>query len=99
MSADSLTSLITGSIGAVGVLAIFLALILTGRLHTDAEMRRADETIDRQAKALDKTEEALAETRRALAEASARADAAVRSSEVIAGALRSAGGRRSGHAS
>ena len=98
MNVESLTGLISGSIGAITVLGIVLTLILSGKLHTDSEMRRADETIERMTRALDKSEEALAETRRALTEASARADAAIRSSEVIAGALRAAGGRRSGHA-
>lgn len=91
MSLDTITSLITGSIGAIAVLGVFLTLILAGKLATPGEMRRADETIDRLTKALDRSEEALGETRRALAEASARADAAVRSSEVIASAFRSAG--------
>lgn len=89
MTIDSITSLVTGSIGAIGVLGIFLTLILTGKLHTAGEMKRADQTIERQARALDKGEEALAETRRALTEASGRADAAVRATEVVARAFQS----------
>ena len=94
MNIDSIASLITGSIGAIGVLSIFLTLILAGKLHTPGEMRRADETINRLTSALDKNEEALAETRRALAEASARADTSVRSSEVIASAFLAGQARR-----
>ena len=80
MSVESLTSLLTGGISAVAVLGIFLALILADKLHTDAEFKREMEALDRE-------KMAHAETRKALAEAAARADAAVRATEIIARAL------------
>lgn len=83
MSVESLTSLLTGGISAIAVMAIFLTLILTGRLHTESEFERA-------IGALDKEKTAHEETRRALTEAGARADAAVRASEMIAAAFAAA---------
>lgn len=80
MSIESLTGLITGGIGAVAVMAIFLALILSGRLHTDDEFQR-------EVKAREKEQEAHSETRKALVEASGRADAAVRAAEMVAEAF------------
>lgn len=74
----------------MAVMAIFLTLILTGKLHTDKEF-------DREASALDREKTAHEETRRALSEASARADAAVRATEIVAGALsHSRGAKRTG---
>lgn len=96
MSAESLLSLLTGGVGAVAVLGIFLGLIVSGKLHTDAEMVRADENFEREAAAYEAEKRAHAETRRALAEASARGDAAVRASELIAGALGGTRSQRSG---
>lgn len=69
------------------VMVIFLTLILSGRLHTDAEFRRTEA-------ALDKEKEAHDETRRALTAASERADAAIRASEVIADAFTYANRRK-----
>jgi hypothetical protein len=91
MSVESLSGLITGGIGAVAVLGIFFALLLTGKLHTDQEMERADDSYDRLAAALDLEKRAHEQTRQALTAAAARADAAVRASELIAGALGGAG--------
>jgi membrane protein involved in colicin uptake len=86
VNVDSLTSLLTGGISAMAVMAIFLTLILTGNLHTSAEFDRVDG-------ALEQEKQAHAETRKALAEAAQRADAAVRASELIANAMTSAPGR------
>jgi hypothetical protein len=90
VSVESLTSLLTGGVSAMAVMAIFLTLILTGKLHTDGEF-------DREATALDREKAAHEETRKALAEASARADAAVRASEMIAGAFAAARAGEGGH--
>lgn len=87
MDAGSLVSLITGGAGAVAVLAVFLGLILSDKLHTSGEFRRMEQ-------ALQLEKEAHAETTRALAAAAERADAAVRASQLIADAF---SGRR--HAS
>ena len=87
MSIESLTALISGGVGAVTVLGIWLTLMITGKLHSDDEFQR-------EAKALDKEKEAHEETRKALAEAAARADAAVRASELIASAFSSAAEQR-----
>ena len=84
MSVESLTSLLTGGVSAMAVMAIFLALILSGKLHTDSEFGREAAALDREKLAHD-------ETRRALAEASARADAAVRAAELMADAFSRAG--------
>jgi hypothetical protein len=80
MSADSFVSFLTGGVGAVAVMAVFMTLILAGRLHTDGEFNRLEAALNREKEAHD-------ETRRALTDASARADAAVRASELIARAL------------
>jgi hypothetical protein len=89
VAAESLTSLLTGGVGAVAVMAIFLTLILAGRLHTDAEFGRA-------VTALDKEKQAHDETRKALGAAVERADAAVRATEMIVNAFAQA--RDHGHA-
>lgn len=80
MDAGSLTSLITGGIGALGVLGIFLALILSDKLHTDGEFRRM-------AAANARKDETIAELTRAVDAAAERAGAAVRASELIADAF------------
>jgi hypothetical protein len=80
VSVESLTSLLTGGVSAMAVMAIFLTLILAGKLHTDGEFQR-------EAQALDREKSAHEETRRALTEASARAETAVRASELIADAF------------
>lgn len=84
MSAEQVISLITGGVGSLGVVGIFLFLIISDKLHTDGEFQRLQNL-------LDKAENAHAETRRALAAAIERGDAAVRASEVIANAFASAG--------
>jgi hypothetical protein len=83
VSVESLTSLLTGGISAMAVMAIFLTLILSGRLHTAGEFDRTDAALEREKQAHD-------ETRKALTEAAGRADAAVRASELIADAFSSA---------
>ena len=68
--------------------------MLADKMHTDAEFARLAAALDREKAAHD-------ETRKALAEASARADAAVHASELIADAFTEARSRRgtgSGHA-
>jgi hypothetical protein len=96
VSAESLLQLLTGGAGAVAVLGIFLGLIVAGKLHTDEEMKRADQLAELRSEALKTEQAAHAETRRALADAAARADAAVRASEMIADAF-SAASTGSGH--
>ena len=76
MNIESLTSLITGGLGAVAVMAIFLTLILAGKLHTEPEFQRLETALDQEQAAHD-------ETRRALTAASERADAAVQASELV----------------
>jgi hypothetical protein len=88
MSLDAITSLITGSIGGAAVLGIWLLLLLTGKMHTDAEFQREVQRGDRY-------EEALAESRKAVTAADERADASVRAAELIAEALTPANPRRS----
>jgi hypothetical protein len=80
LSIDQLVGLIGGGTGAVGVLSLWLTMILTGKLHTDGEF-------DRVLDALNIEKAAHAETRKALDASNARADAAVRASELIADAL------------
>ena len=98
MSADSLVGLISGGAGAVTVFGIWMSLLVSGKLHTDAEMTRADQLSELRLEALRTEQAAHAETRRALAEAAARADAAVRASEMIADAFSSAASTGSGRA-
>ena len=80
MSIESLTSLLTGGLGAVAVMAIFLTLILNGKLHTEAEFTRLETALNQEKTAHD-------ETRRALGIASERADAAVQASKLVARAF------------
>lgn len=68
-------------------MAIVMTLILSGKLHTDAEFTRLEEALDREKTAHD-------ETRRALATASDRADAAVQASSLVAAAFTAAQDRR-----
>ncbi len=82
MDAGSLLSLITGGAGAVTILVVFLGLILSDKLHTDGEFQRLKE-------AAGKKDETIAELSKALDAASARGDAAVRASELIASAFSS----------
>jgi hypothetical protein len=67
-------------------MAVFLTLILSGKLHTDGEFSD-------KASALQKETDAHAETRRALEVAMERADSAVRATTLIADALTSAQAR------
>lgn len=87
MSFESLVGLISGSGGALGVILVWLTLILAGKEHTNSEFERERERGD-------KLEEANEELQRALTAANARAEAAVRATEVIADAFRSRGSRR-----
>jgi hypothetical protein len=80
VSADSLVSLITGGLGALGVMGIWLALMVGGRIHTDSEFQREAQALEREKAAHD-------ETRRALAAAAERADTSVRAASLIADAL------------
>lgn len=80
---------ITGAGGASAIALVWIGLFLSDKLHTDGEFRR-------EAAALEQEKAAHGETRKALSEASARADVAVRASEMIAdafGAARVATGR------
>lgn len=87
MGADQIVTLITGGAGGLAVAVIFLVLFTSGKIHSDAEFAREVERGDREAEARQRLEEALLARGSALAEANARADAAVRSSELIASAL------------
>lgn len=102
MSAEAIAQFISGGIGALGVCGLWIAFLVAGKLHTESEMKRADEAIkradenfEREAAALALEKQAHAETRKALDAASARADSAVRSTELIAGALSGAAAQRS----
>lgn len=87
MSIESLFSLITGGAGALAVMTIIFALILSDKLHTDGEFRRI-------VQANEKKDLTIAELTKALDAAATRADAAVKASEMIADAFSSAGSRR-----
>ncbi len=82
MDTSSLLSLITGGAGAVTILVVFLSLILSDKLHTDGEFQRLTQAAERK-------DQTIAELTKALDAASARGDAAVRASELIAGAFSS----------
>lgn len=87
MSVESLAGLLEGGVGAIAVMGIVLSLMLTGKLHTDAEFDRLEAALDREKSAHD-------ETRRALTIASERADAAVQASQLVASAFTEAQTRR-----
>jgi hypothetical protein len=76
VTAEGYVSLITGGVGAVTVLAIFLSLILAGKLHTEGEFNR-------EVRAHDKTRKALEDMTKSFEAASQRVDAAVRVSELV----------------
>ena len=80
MSVESLASLIGGGTGALAVMAIFLTLILSGKLHTDGEFDRLNQ-------ALKDEKEAHKETIRALTAANDRAGAAVQAASLIGESL------------
>lgn len=84
MDASVVVPLLTGS----GVAGIVLALFIMGWVHSDREFGREVSRGDR-------LEAALKEKDKALEEANARADAAVRASELIADAFTEARKRRS----
>lgn len=92
---SSLLGLVTGSAGALVVLALVAFAFYSGKLHSDSEFQRE---VTREAKRADTLEAAMAEKDKALAEANARADAAVRASELIADAFTEARRRRSSRA-
>lgn len=79
----SLEDFISGAFGGIIVLVYFVSMLLADKLHTDAEFKR-------EAKALERERDAHAETKRALEAAIARADTAVRASELVAQALTAA---------
>lgn len=85
---SSVLALVQGGAGALIVLALVAYAFYSGKLHSDREF-------EREAKRADTLEAAMAEKDKALQEASARADAAVRASELIAGAFTEARRRRS----
>lgn len=78
--------LLTGAGGALVVLAIGLYLFISNRIHSDAEFKRTTKIYQ---DGLADEREAHAKTREALAIANARADAGLRSSEIIAAVLQS----------
>lgn len=78
---------VTGSAGALVVLAFVAWGFYTGKLHSDREFGR-------EVKRADTLEQALKEGAQALADATKRADAAVRASELIADAFSEARSRR-----
>jgi hypothetical protein len=87
VTVENLQSIITGGTGAIVVMVVWLTMILSDKLHTDGEFSRVAEALQ-----LEKT--AHTETRKALEAAADRADAAVRSSELIADAFTAAAERR-----
>lgn len=80
MSVESLTGLISGGIGAVAVLGIWLALMVSGKLHSDDEFQR-------EIKRGDLAEAARLEMQRAYQEANARAETAVHALEILSEAI------------
>lgn len=86
---SSLLGLIQGSLGALVILALIAFAFYAGKLHSDSEYQR-------EVKRGDTLEAANAEKDKAIQEAAARADAAVRASELIADAFTEARRRRSG---
>lgn len=87
MSAEGWASLLTGGVGAVTTLTVFLILIITGKLHTDGEF-------DREVKRGDQLTEALATMTRAKDAADERAGAAISASALIAEAFTKAAEHR-----
>lgn len=103
MSAESLIStLLTGTVGAVSVLVVILALILIGKLHTDGELKREiamhDKDVEREVQAHNLTRKALDDMTKAFQAATDRVDNAVKVSELVTEAFTKAAqrSRRSG---
>jgi len=84
---SSVLGLITGSAGALVVLALLAWAFFAGKLHSNDEFQR-------EATRCATLEAAMAEKDKALGAANARADAAVRASELIADAFTEARRRR-----
>jgi len=84
---SSVLGLITGSAGALVVLALLAWAFYAGKLHSDREF-------EREVARGDALEAALKEKDKALEASSDRADAAVRASELIADAFTEARRRR-----
>lgn len=74
---ESLLPYITGSVGAVVVLAVVAFLFFADKIHSDPEFKRVVE-------ALGQEREAHARTRQALELASARAEAGMKPAELLA---------------
>ncbi len=87
VSAETLVSFLTGGVGAITTLTVFLMLILSGKLHTDGEF-------DREVMRGDKLETALADMTRAKEVSDGRADTAVHASSLIVEAFTAAARRR-----
>lgn len=85
---SSLLALIQGGAGALVIMALVAYSFFIGKLHSDSEFKR-------EVRRGDTLEAALAEKDKALVEAATRADAAVRASELVAGAFTEARRRRS----
>lgn len=86
---SSVLALIQGGAGALVVLALVAYSFYAGKLHSDREFQR-------EVKRGDTLEAASTEKDKAIQEAAARADAAVRASELIADAFTEARRRRGG---
>jgi len=95
MTAEQIVSLATGGAGALLIVIIWITLLLNGKLHTDEEFKREVARGDELVKRLDLRNQSIEELQKALITANARADSAVRSTEMMADALAAAGQRRS----
>jgi len=77
---SSLLPYITGSGGALAVLAVVAYLFFAGKLHSDPEFQRVTQAWEQEKESHDRT-------RHALELANARADVGMRPAELIAAAL------------
>jgi hypothetical protein len=101
VSADAAINLITGASTGLGVLGLLFVLFMLGQIHSDREFQRevshavqaearavtAEARAEKETEARRHLEDALADRTREANVANARADAAVRASEIIADAL------------
>jgi acyl-ACP thioesterase len=87
VSAETWVSLITGGVGAVTVLAVWLTTILAGKEHTDGEFKREVARGDR-------LEKALEDMTKAKGVSDERADTAVRATALVAEAFTKAAAQR-----